>query len=89
MANMPALKTELLNLFGQTANLTATEKQKLRDRFLTAFPAEWAAYLDGGGTDTPANRGQFAADMTIEFWRQIYRDQDRREKVAAIVSETL
>lgn len=89
MANIPGLKSELLNLFGQTTNLTAQEKQRLRDRIVAEHPVEWAAYLAGGGTDIAQNRGTFAADMTIEWWRAIYRDQDRREKVAAIVAETL
>ena len=89
MANIPGLKSELLNLFSTTSNLTAQEKQRRRDRIVAEHPAQWQAYLNGGGTDTPANRGSFAADMTIEWWRRIYRDQDRREKVAAIVAETL
>lgn len=89
MANISALKTELLNLFGTTSNLTAQEKQKLRDRIVAEHPVQWAAYLAGGGTDTAQNRGTFAANMTVEWWRSIYRDQDKREKVVAIVAETL
>lgn len=89
MANIPALKTELLNLFGTTTNLTAQEKQRLRDRIVAEHPAQWAAYLDGGGTDTAQNRGTFAVDMTIEWWRRIYRDQDKREQVAAITPDSL
>lgn len=89
MANIPAFKTELLNLFSSTANLTATEKQKLRDRIVAEHSAQWAAYLAGGGTDTAGNRAQFAAEMTVEWWRRIYRDQDRRNKVDALVPETI
>lgn len=84
MANLTAFKTELFNLFANTANLTATEKQKLRDRFVTAYPNHWAAYLAGGGTDTAANRGQFAVDRTVAFWTDIYTSESYKANVAAM-----
>jgi hypothetical protein len=91
MANLPAFKTELLNLFTTTSNLTATEKTKLRNRFVSEYNAQWLTYLaDNGGSDTSALRGQFAVEMTVEFWRNIYTAGSGRENLAALpASETL
>lgn len=89
MANIAGLKADLLTFFSNTVHLTAQEKVKLRDSYIAHFSGEWQAYLAGGGTDTPANRNQFTANKMIDQWRDIYRDQDRVLKVAAIVPETL
>jgi hypothetical protein len=84
MANIPALKAELLNVLTVTTNLTATEKTKLRNRFVTAYPTLWQEYLAGGGTDTAANRAAFAIDRTFDFWTQIYRSGSQKENIAAL-----
>jgi hypothetical protein len=84
MANIPALKAELLAVLSNTANLTATEKQKLRNRFITSYPTLWQEYLAGGGTDTAANRASFAIDRTFDFWNEVYRSGSQRENVAAL-----
>ncbi len=90
MANISALKTELMAFFTSTTNLTATEKTKLRNRFVAAYSGAWQVYLAGGGTDTAANRGQFAVDRTVEFWREIFTAGSNQENQAALpVSETL
>jgi hypothetical protein len=82
--NIANFQTELLNLFGSTINLDATTKQKLRDRFVTAYPGQWKAFLDAGNTDTVQNRGKFAVQMTVEFWKGIYNAESYRENVAAM-----
>lgn len=84
MANIPAFQTELFNLFATTTNLTATEKQKLRDRFITAFPHHWQVFLADGNADTPANRGMFAAQRTMAFWQDIYRSESRRANLTTL-----
>jgi hypothetical protein len=91
MANLANFKTELLNLFSNTANLTATEKTKLRNRFVSEYNGQWLTYLAAnGGSDTAAIRGQFAVEMTVEKWRDIYSAGSNREnQVALPAAETL
>lgn len=85
MANNPtAFKAELLSLLTATTNLDATTKTKLRNRFVSAYPNHWAVYLAGGGTDTAANRANFAIERTFDFWQDIYRGESYRENVAAL-----
>jgi hypothetical protein len=85
MANqIDPFKTELFNLFGATTNLDASTKQKLRDRFVTAYPTQWTAFLAAGNTDTAANRGKFAVEITFQFWKDIYTSESYKANVAAI-----
>lgn len=82
--NIPALKTEILQLLSATTNLTATEKQKLRNRFVSEYQAEWTARVQAGTVDNAANRGQFVIDKTIGYWADIFRAGSNRENVAAV-----
>jgi hypothetical protein len=84
--NLPALRTELVTLLTNTANLTSTEKQKLRNRAVSEYPSQWAAFLAGQGlTDTAANRGAFLIYLTVNhFWGDIYRAGSNRENIAAL-----
>jgi hypothetical protein len=82
--NIPALKTELLNLLTSTANLTATEKTKLRNRFVTEYQAEWNARVVAGTADTATNRGIFVIDKTLDYWSLVYKLGSDRENLATL-----
>lgn len=86
--NLPALKTELLGVLTSTSNLTATEKQKLRDRAVVLYPSEFAAYLVANSlTDNATNRGKFFIEKTVGngppgiggYWSTIWIDGNHRE----------
>ena len=81
MADKAAIATEIYNLLVATTHATATEKQKLRDRFVLQFPNHWQNFLAANGmTDTAANRGRFAAWMTVSsYWGDVYRSGSERE----------
>jgi hypothetical protein len=90
-ANLPNLKTEIFNMMTASPNLTATEKTRLRDRFITdpAYVSKWSRFLaQNGGTDTPALRGQFVVEMTLEMWKKVYEDGFARETAAANAAST-
>jgi hypothetical protein len=83
--NLPAFKTELLNLFANTGNLDAATKTNLRNAFVTAYPSNWTNYLAANGlTDTPTARGQFAVEMTVIHWRQVVEAESARANQAAL-----
>jgi hypothetical protein len=85
--NLAALKTEIFNVLLNTTNLDAATKQLVRDRFVAAYPGEFAKYLtDNAVADTPANRGKFVAFVTFDFWNNIFKSQDQKEKMAAITA---
>ena len=86
MADRAALATEIYNLLVATTNATATEKQKLRDRFVLQFPNHWQNFLTNNTlTDTAANRGRFAAWMTVNsYWGDVYRSGAEREQREAL-----
>ena len=97
--NLPNLKTELLNLLTSTPNLTATEKQKLRDRMVLLNSSEVAQFLAANGlTDSAANRGRFFIEKTVGnppsagvsgYWSDIFMAGNRRENEASLpVTET-
>lgn len=71
-------------MFQSTTALTATEKQRLRDRFITAFPNHWQVFLAAGNADTAQNRGRFAAERTIAFWEDIYRSESYKENISTL-----
>lgn len=86
--NLPNLKTELLATLTSTSNLTATEKQKLRDRVVLLYPSEFQRYLtDNALTDTAANRGKFFIEKTVGngpggiggYWSDIWMSGSKRE----------
>jgi hypothetical protein len=88
--NLTALQTEIFNVLANTTNLDATSKQKLRDRFVTAYPGAWLKFLaDNTLTDTASNRGKFVAFSTAEYWKGIFRGESQREQLAAVVPESL
>jgi hypothetical protein len=91
MANLPALQDELLTLFTNTSNLTATEKTKLRNRFVSEYNAAWVDFLAAnGGNDTAAVRGEFVCKCLVEFMKRVYIDGSRRENLATLpADETL
>lgn len=91
--NIPALKTELLAFLTNTANLTATEKGKLRNRCVLMHPSEFARYLsDNALADNATSRGQFFIEKTVGntpggipgFWSDIYTSGSRRENENAM-----
>lgn len=86
--NLATLKTELTAMLQSTSSLTATEKQKLRDRVVLLYPSEYERYLtDTAQTDTAANRGKFFIEKTVGnapggvggFWSDIWMSGSRRE----------
>lgn len=81
MADKAAIATEIYNLLVATTNATATEKQKLRDRFVALYPNHWQNFLTNNTlTDTAANRGRFAAWMTVNsYWGDVYRSGSESE----------
>lgn len=79
--NKTALKAELLALLTATSNIDGPSKVKLRDRFAAEYENAYARFL-GQEADSPAKRGQFLADFTVEIWANVFRVQSRREKVA-------
>jgi hypothetical protein len=82
MANIQGLKTAIINAF--TANLTATERQKLRDRFVAEYQGEWNALVAAGTVDNAANRGLFAVDKLFHYLNDIYRAGSARENQSAV-----
>ena len=89
--NFNAFKGELQNLLATTTNIDNTTKQKMRDRCVAAYPADWAAYLAQGNADNANNRGKFLVEKTVGndppalsgFWRDIWRGQSQQENIAA------
>ena len=86
MANRAAIATEIYDLLVATTNASSTEKQKLRDRFVALYPNHWQNFLTANTlTDTAANRGRFAAWMTVDhYWGDVYRSGSDRENREAL-----
>lgn len=91
--NLPALKTELLATLTSSSNLTAAEKQKLRDREVLRFPAEFQRFLtENSLTDTAANRGKFFIEKTVGnkppgisgYWSTVWTEGNRLEREGAM-----
>jgi len=80
--NLTQLKTDFRTAL--QANLDATTTTKLINRFVAEYPAEWNAYLEGGGTDTPTNRGVFTVDRIFDIIQSIYRAQNAKENQATL-----
>lgn len=80
--NIAQLKADIRTAF--TNNLDATTRTKLANRFVTAYPNHWQVYLNGGGTDTAANRGIFASERLFDYLQGIYRGESYKENIAAI-----
>jgi hypothetical protein len=95
--NLPALKDELFTFLTNTSNLTATEKQKLRDRCVTLYPQEYLRYrAENQLADNATNRGKFFVEKTIGnspngifgCWSEIWLNGSRVEITAANPVET-
>lgn len=85
MANqISAFKTELIALLTSTTNLDAATKTLLRNSFVTEYDPAWQVYLAGGGTDTAANRANFAIERTFDFWRRTVSQASYKANVAAM-----
>lgn len=91
--NLPALKAELIAVLSSSSNLTAAEKQKLRDRTVLVYPSEYERYLaDNTLTDTAANRGKFFIEKTVGnkppgiggAWSAIWIEGNERERQATM-----
>lgn len=80
--NLAQLRTDFKTAFQN--NLDATTRTKLLNRFVTAYAPAWNVYLAGGGTDTTANRANFAVDRVFDFIQDIYRNESYKETLAAI-----
>jgi hypothetical protein len=91
MANLAALQAELFTLFNNTSNLTATEKTKVRNRFVSQFPGKWIAFLaENGGSNTAAVRGDFVCKCLVDFMKEKYGEGSRQENLTALpADETL
>lgn len=85
MADKLALATELYTTLNSTSNATATEKQKLRDRYVLLYPNHWTNFLaDNALSDTAANRLRFVAWMMVnDYLRKNYIAGSEREITAA------
>jgi hypothetical protein len=80
--NISGLKTAIQTAF--TSNLDATTRQKLANRFVLAFPNEWATRVASGTTDNATNRGIFAIDKLFDYLNNIYRSGSSQELVATL-----
>jgi hypothetical protein len=80
MANKQAIQDDLLAMLTATTGASATEKQKLRDRFVLLYQTEFQKFLtDNSLTDTAANRGKFVCNKTVGFWADIFRAGSQKE----------
>lgn len=82
--NIPAFKTELLNLLQNTVNLDATAKQDARNYVVAGYPAEWNARLQSGTPDTPTNRAIFAVDKWMGWLSEIVKAGRTSAAVASV-----
>lgn len=81
MADRMALATEKYNLLNATTALSATEKQKLRDRMVRLYPNHWQNFLTANTlNDTAANRLRFVAYMEVfGYLTDIFKAGGQRE----------
>lgn len=81
--NISQLKTDIRTAFG--ANLDATTRTDLLARFVTKYPAEWAAFLAVPNVDNATNRGIFATNMLFDKYLndEIYSNEGYRAAVQA------
>ena len=89
MADLTKLRDEIFTTLSTTSNLTANEKQKLRDRFVSAYQGEFDSLVEGGMTDNATNRGKFVAQKWIDFAKVIYTSEKLKADRAAITPEEL
>lgn len=81
--NMVQLKTDVKTAFG--ANLDAATIQKLRDRFVSAYSGQFAAFLVANSLiDTVANRNTFAVECVFNYMANIYTGESAKANVAAV-----
>lgn len=82
--NLPGLNAAIVAAF--TANLDATTRTKLLNRFVAAFSGEWSTRVASGTADNAANRAVFVADKVLGYVNSIYETQDLKEKTEAIAT---
>jgi len=80
--NLNQLKTDIKTAFG--ANLDAATIQKVRDRFVSAYQAEWNARVASGTLDTAANRNTFAVDKVFDYISSIYTSESAKANAATL-----
>lgn len=90
--NLQGLKDEITALIQTTTNATSTEKQKFRDRMVSANKGDFDRFLaEKSLTDTATNRGKFVAEKTVGnnppgisgLWGDIWVGQSGKENVEA------
>lgn len=82
--NVPALKTEMITMLQNTANLDASTKLDIRNMVVSAYQGEWLARVQSGTADTPANRTAFAVDKWFQFLSDIVKAERNRIAHAAV-----
>lgn len=83
--NIPAFQTELQSLLASTTNIDAATKVKIRDRIVSEYQSDYAAWLasfDPDRTDTNPNRAEFGAKKWCDWVKDIYRAGSVRENTA-------
>lgn len=85
MNNIPQFETEIYNLFAATSNIDAATKTKLRNRFVSAYPNDFVAYLETNQvSDTAANRGKFLVSKLSFYMKDVYTSEHDKEQRAAL-----
>jgi hypothetical protein len=80
--NIDGLKADFRAAF--VANLDATTRTKLLDRFVVVYQQEWNARVAGGTVDNAANRGIFASDKIFDNIQRVYRSGSYQENVGTL-----
>src|SRR4051812_26275866 len=84
-ASIATFKTALISAV--QANFPAGQQTTVANSFVSAYQGEWNARLaDGTYTDTPANRGQFAADKIIAYVQEVVRSEQYKASIQAVAS---
>ena len=80
--NITQLKADIKAAF--VANLDATTRTKLADRFVLGYQQQWNALVAGGLADNATNRGDFAIDKVFDYIQNVYRTGSAQENAAAM-----
>lgn len=81
--NLPALKTALASAF--TTNLDAATVTNLVNAFVLAYNSQWLVWLTTNSlTDTPGNRGKFAAQKAFDYFQDIYTAGQKAAQLAGL-----
>ena len=83
-SNVGAFKTEFFNFLNATQNLDLTHKQKQADRFTLTYPEQWTEWQKTN-PDSPASRGKFWVEMTVEsYWRDVWASGNNKERAQGV-----